>query len=61
MTVYKGNFDSWEDVVNQFCAGWCDGGKERRIALEAHPEPQEVVYANYDTGGCWDDGTALVI
>lgn len=59
MNRYHGDFGSWNDVAIEFYSGsrYEDGALEK--ALKEIPEPEEVLYADYDTPGY--EGDARVV
>lgn len=57
--VYQGSFGSWKDVASEFADFYCWNDEDYGNALKVIPEPEEVIYANYGSGGY--DGNALVV
>lgn len=56
--IYFGEFKSWLDVAKQFSGNeYADDGDKK--ALAEIPEPEKVLYAEYDIEGY--DGSALVV
>ena len=59
MTVYQNEFSEWLDVVKEFHGIYSADDQQRKELLEKYPEPDDVLYANYDIDGY--DGSAFVV